>query len=129
MSNRNNAGWEAMCSQPKTVDHFVSMLGAGAAPVVKLEGASVNLNRTGVGVIEIIWPDLPGAYMGCVGHCFEATAQAALKGYHVVIGDFDASNLKVTINITNTADALTDLAAAQRLSLTFKFRKGPAVGV
>lgn len=129
MSNRNNAGWDAKCSQPKTVDHFISILGTGANPVVKLEGASTTPNRTGVGVIEFIWPDFPGTYMGCVGHAFEATAQAALKGYSVVVGDFDAALSKVTINITNTADALTDLAAAQRLSITFKFRNGPAAGI
>lgn len=129
MSNRGNAGWELMSSQPKEVDHFVSILGTGAAQPTKLEGATVNINRTGVGVIEVIWPDFPGSYMGCKGRCFEATAQAALKGYTMVVGDFDTTNLKVTINITNAADALTDLAAAQRLSMTFAFRKAPAVGI
>jgi hypothetical protein len=129
MSNRGNAGWELMGSQPKEVDHFVRMLGTGAAQPTKVEGATVNLNRTGVGVIEIIWPDFPGSYMGCKGFAFEATAQAALKGYSVVIGAFDAANSKVTINITDTADVLADLAAAQNLSLTFAFRLAPAVGV
>lgn len=129
MSTRANAGWELFASQTKEVDHFISMLGTGAATPTKLEGATVSLNRTGVGIIEIIWADFPGSYMGGKGPCFEATTQAALKGYTVVVGDFDTSLLKVTINITNASDALTDLAAAQRLSITFAFRNSPAVGV
>lgn len=129
MSNRANAGWELMDAQPKAVTHFVRMLGTGAAQPTKVEGASVNLNRTGVGVIEVLWPDFPGSYMGCRGHCFEATAQAALKGYSVVIGAFDTTLLKVTINITDSTNTLVDLAAAQNLSLTFGFRKAPASGV
>jgi len=129
MSTRSNAGWELMSSQPKEVDFFVSMLGTGAAQPTKLEGSGVTLNRTGVGVIEIIWPDFPGTYMGCKGRCFEATTQSAMKGYTMVPGDFDTTNLKITINITNAADTLADLAAAQRLSMTFAFRKAPATGV
>lgn len=129
MSTRANAGWETYNAQPKTVNHFVKMLGTGAAPVVEVEGASVTLNRTGVGIVDIIWPDFPGSYMGCAGHCYEATTQSALKGYTVVIGAFDTTNLKVTINITNAADTLADLAALQNLSLLFMFRNSPAVGI
>lgn len=129
MSNRANAGWDCKNAQPKVVDHYVCMLGTGAAQPTEIEGASVTLNRTGVGIIEIIWPDFPGSYMGMVGHGFSATAQAALKGYSVVAGAFDTTNLKVTINITDSTNTLADLAAAQNLCLHFAFRNAPAAGV
>ena len=40
MSNRANAGWELYAAQPKEVDHFISMLGTGAATPTKLDGGT-----------------------------------------------------------------------------------------
>lgn len=127
MSNRANAGWEQKSSLVKGVDHFVSIIGNGTGQPTKREGQTVTLNRTGVGIIEVIWPDNPGVYCGVKGRCFEATTASQVKGFTVVPGDYDTTNLKITLNITNAAETLTDLSSTQRLSITFAFKQSPAV--
>lgn len=128
MSARAHAGWPGSFTQAKSVGHFVRMLGTGATTPTKVEGPSVTLNRTGAGLVEVIWSSSPGTYMGVVGFCFEATTPADLKGYSVVPGIYDATLNKITLSITNTADTLTDLAATQHLSITFAFRQTQSAG-
>lgn len=108
------------------VDHFVGIVGAGTAQPTKTEGAAITLNRTGVGIIDVSWSGNPGTYMGVKGRCFESTTIAALKGYSVVAGTYDVTNRKITLNITDASDTLADLAATQRLSITFAFKNAPA---
>lgn len=105
----------------KRKDFVIRLTGNGAAQPTQSFGAGMTVNRTGVGVIEILWQQVPGQYVGLTGRCFEATTQSQLKGFTVVAGDFDTTNLKITLNITNAAEVLADLAAAQSLTLNFTF--------
>jgi hypothetical protein len=110
-------------SEADEVDTFIRFTGAGAAPVVKNRGKGVATTRTGVGIVNLVWDESPGVFLGIKSWAFDATAQAGVKGYTVVAGDYTAATRTLTINITNAAEALTDLAAAQRLALTVVFSR------
>lgn len=115
--------WDVQSNVVKEIDQIIKLTGTGAAQPTQTFGLGMSVNRTGVGVIEISWQELPGQYVGLKGHGFEATTIAALKGYTVVAGAFDPATAKVVINITNATDTLADLAANQHITLTFAFNK------
>ena len=109
-------------SIPETVDTIVKFVG-GSGAVTKVHGTGVTLTYVSTGVVDIVFTENPSNFIGCVGHCFEATTQSALKGYTVVPGVFNATTYTLRINITNASDALADLAALQWLTLTLKFKR------
>lgn len=116
-------GWNDKFTEPDVVATFIKFTGAGAAPVVKVNGRGVAVTRTGVGIINLVWDENPGTYLGVLGWGFEATVQSGVKGYTVVPGVYTPATRTLTINITNQAEALTDLAALQQLSITFGFTR------
>lgn len=109
-------------SEPDLVDQFVSMLGTGASVPTKLFGRC-TITRSGAGVLTLTWPSFQGRYLGLKGFGFEATAPAALKGYSLVVGDWNATTRAIVLNVTDSTNTLADLAAAQRLSLTLAFKR------
>jgi hypothetical protein len=109
-------------SVPETYDHFVKFVG-GSSTVTAVEARGVTVTYVSTGVVDLVWKENPGAYLGPVGHNFEATTQSALKGYTVVPGVFNTTTFTLRLNITNASDALTDLAALQWLSITLKFKR------
>lgn len=115
--------WNEKSTEPEIVKSVIRMLGTGAAVPTKVFGRGLTLTRTSAGIINLIWIEYPGNYVGITGDCFEATVQNGLKGYTVVAGDWNAATRTITINITNAADTLTDLAAAQSLTLEVAFKR------
>lgn len=115
--------WDAKATEPDLTATIVKFTGTGAAPVVKVLGRGVACTRTGVGIVNLVWDENPGTYAGVLGYCFEATAQSALKGYTMVPGVYNTTTRTLTINYTNAAEALTDLAAAQQLTITVGFKR------
>src|ERR1041384_457909 len=115
--------WNDRFTEPELVSTLIKFTGAGAAPVVKNFGRGVVCTRTGVGVVNLIWDENPGQYVGILGHCFEATVQSGVKGYTVVPGVYNATTRTLTINYTNAGETLTDLAAAQQLTLVVGFKR------
>ena len=120
------AGFEAYFSHEKGRDHFLCIVGNGTGQPTKSgsTGPGITLNRTGVGIIEVIWANHPGTFLGVKGANFSATTASGVKGFTVVPGDYDATNQKVTINITNAAETLVDLSSTQKLCMTFAFKFG-----
>lgn len=123
MAARSYAGFDKSSTLVKAKDHVITLEGAGVGQPVKTDGPGITVNRTGVGVIDLTWDELPGKYVGLTGFGFEATTPADLKGFTVVSTRFDSATLKVTINVTSNLDALTDLVAGQFLTLQFTFRQ------
>lgn len=111
------------CIEANVVKSYIKFTGAGAAPVVKVFGRGVATTRTGVGIVNLVWDENPGTYMGVMGACFEATVQSGVKGFTVVPGVYNATTRTLTINITNAGETLADLAAAQQLSITVAFKR------
>lgn len=109
-------------SVPETYDHFVKFVG-GTGAVTATEARGITVTYISTGVVDLVFKENPGSFLGCSGHCFEATTQSALKGYTVVPGVFNTTTFTLRLNITNAADTLADLAALQWLSLTLKFKR------
>jgi len=118
--------WEVKATEPEVTDTYIKFTGAGAAPVVETFGRGVTCTRTGVGLVSLIWDEFPGVYMGVRGWCFEATVASGVKGYTVVPGVYNVTTRTLAINITNAGETLTDLAAAQQLSITVSFKRTSA---
>jgi hypothetical protein len=108
-------------SQPDTVDHFVKFVG-GSTAVTKVYGPGVTVTYIGTGLVDIVWAENPGTFLGFT-HGFQATTAADVKGHTVVAGVYDATTRTVRLNITNASEALHDLAALEWLNLIFKFKR------
>lgn len=115
--------FDDQCIEPGLIKSYVKFTGTGASAVVKNFGRGMQATRTGVGVINLVWDESPGTYMGVIGWCYEAPTQAALKGYTVVAAPYVVATRTITINITNSTDTLADLAVLQQLSLTIGFKR------
>lgn len=115
--------WNASFTEPGLCATYIKFTGTGANPVTKVFGRGVATTRTGVGIVNLVWDENPGAYAGVIGWCFEATTASGVKGFTVVPGAYNATTRTLTINITSAAEALVDLAAAQQLSITVAFKR------
>lgn len=115
--------FDDQCFEPSLVKNFIKFTGTGAAPVVKVFGRGVQTTRTGVGLINLVWDESPGGYVGVMGWCYEATVPSGVKGYTVVPGVYNITTRTLAISITNAGETLTDLAALQQLSITVAFKR------
>lgn len=119
-------GWQERVSEPELFGTYVKFTGAGAAPVVKNFGRGVTCTRIGVGIVNLVFDEAMGTYVGIGGPAFEATTIAALKGYTMVAGVYSATTRTLTINITNAADTLADLAVLQQVGFKVFFKRANA---
>jgi hypothetical protein len=121
--------FDAQTSEPDLKDHYVKFVG-GTTAVTKLFGKGMSVSYISTGVVDLIWKENPGAFMGVKGYCFEATVQGGVKGYTVVAGVFNTSTFTLRLNIFGfgATPALTDLAALQWLSITLGFKFGAIAG-
>ncbi len=119
-------GWQVRASEPELFATYVKFTGAGAAPVVEVFGRGVTCTRTGVGIVNLIFDENMGAYAGIIGPAFEATAQAGVKGWSLVAGVYNTTTRTVVLNLTNNADTLADLAAAQQVGFWVMFKRANA---
>lgn len=112
-------------SEAEAREYFVRFVG-GSTAVTKVYGVGVSVTYVSTGIVDITWAEDPGNYLGTV-YGLEATAQAALKTY-VVVGSYTVTGTgaatvrKLRINIT-AGGTLTDLAAAQWISISAKFKE------
>ena len=115
----------------EVIDHHISFVGAGAAPVAKVAdtGHGMTATRNGVGLVTLAWLDNPGIFMGLQPN-FQATVPAGVKGYTCVPGVFSNAGgvYSIQLSITSAAEALVDLAALQWLNVTVTFKRS-GVGV
>lgn len=109
-------------SVPELYGHVVKFVG-GSTAVTAVEARGITVTYISTGVVDLVWKESPGAYLGVLGRCFEATTQSALKGYTVVPGVFNTTTNTLRLNITNSSNALADLAALQWLTLLIGFKR------
>ena len=114
-------------SEPELKEAIVKFVG-GTTAVTKLFGKAMTVSYISTGIVDLIWKETPGAYVGVTGHCFEATVQGGVKGYTVVPGVFNTSTNTLRLNIFGfgATPALTDLAALQWLTLKVGFKTAQA---
>ncbi len=106
-------------SEPGLVKVECRFLGTGAALMTKEYGSGFVLARTGVGVHTLTFPEYPGRYIGSQTN-FDATSAIAVAGYTAVVTV--TSPLVLTLSTFNGSNAAADMAAAQWLNLTLKFK-------
>jgi len=119
------AEYEQLTTEPECRKHIVKFVG-GTAAITKVFGKGMTTTYVSTGIVEIAWPDLaskPGAFVGCTGHCFEATTPGDLKGFTVVPGVYNATTKKLRVNIFNSTFNLADLAALNWLTLELCFKE------
>lgn len=93
----------------------------GTTAVTKLYGRGVTVTYIGTGLVDLVWAEPQGTYLGVDGWGFDATTASGVKGYTVVPGDYNSTTRTLRLNITNAGETLTDLAAAQNLSIGLVF--------
>jgi len=111
-------------SEPELVESVVKITNIAT----KVLGKTVTMVTGGTGIVNLTWKENPGFFVGCTGHCFEAAAPAALKGYTVVPGTYNTATFTLPIQIFNSTFTLTDLAAAQFLTLKLGFKYASQTG-
>lgn len=95
------------------------LLGTGAGnPTVEL-GQGVTVVRSPTGIYTVTIADQLGTYAG-FDFGLEATTASGLAGYTVVATK--TSNQVIVFSVFNGSNAAADLAAAQWLNLTLKFK-------
>ena len=119
--------FDLQSSEPDAKASIVKFVG-GAAAVTKVFGKGMSVSYIGTGIVDLIWKENPGAFIGVLGRCFEATTQSAVKGYTVVPGVWNSATFTLRLNITNASETLTDLAALQWLTLMIGFKFGAIAG-
>lgn len=112
--------WKQKSTEPDEVISRVRFVG-GSAAVTKLRGTGVTVTYIGTGLVDLTWAEFPGEYIGVDGWGFDATTAADLKGFTVVPGAYNTTTRTLRLSITNASEALTDLAAAQNLSIGIAF--------
>lgn len=115
---------------PERVKYDCRILGTGAADPTREIGADAGIVVTrngGAGLLRFQFDHNPGKYLG-QNFSLIATAPAALLGFTLVFGDWDAANLRIDATLGNAANAAADLAAAQRISVEFLFSRTSVAG-
>lgn len=112
--------WPQKSTEPDEVVSRVRFVG-GSAAVTKLYGTGVTVTYIGTGLVDLVWAEFPGVYIGVDGWGFDATTAADLKGFTVVPGAYNTTTRTLRLSITNASEALTDLAAAQNLTIGIAF--------
>jgi len=113
--------YELRGTQPETVHHFVRFVG-GTTAVTKTHGPGMSVTYIGTGIVDLTWTENPGTFLGMTWG-MQATTVAALKGYTIVCGDYNATTRTLRLNINNSSFALADLAALQWAMLSVFFKQ------
>ncbi len=108
-------------SEPELKEHITKFVG-GTTAVTKVFGKSVTVTYVSTGVVDLVFSETPGAFVGCLGYCFEATTQADLKGFTMVPGVMNTTTNTLRVKIYNSSFALADLAALNWLTLKLAFK-------
>jgi hypothetical protein len=114
--------WPIRSSEPGLFLEPVKFVG-GAGAVTKVKGRGVTVTYIGAGLVDLVFGEDMGNFLGVLGRCFEATVAAGLKGYTVVPGVYNSVTRTLRLNITNAGEVLTDLAALQWLTLLLAFQR------
>lgn len=114
--------WNQQSTEAGEVVTRVRFVG-GTAAITKLYGRGVTPTYVSTGLVDLVWAENPGLFVGVDGYCFDATTSSALKGYTVVPGAYNSTTRTLRLSITNASDALADLAALQNLTIGVAFKR------
>lgn len=101
-------------------DYLVRFVG-GSAAVTKVTGPGITVTYISTGIVDLTWSENPGTFLGAT-FGFQATTAADVKGHTCVPGVWNASTLKLRLNITNASESLHDLAALEWLTCRVSFK-------
>jgi hypothetical protein len=93
----------------------------GAAAVVDLVSVGFTVNYISTGVVDLVWQEYPGTYLGIIGYGFEADTPSGVAGFTVCAGAYNTTTRTLRLNINNGSNALADLTATQRLTVRIAF--------
>jgi hypothetical protein len=110
-------------SEPETRDYINKILGTGAGNPTQVMGKGVTPTWVSTGLYRFMWKENPLNPIGLVGFSFEATTPAQLAGFSLVVTPWDSVNLKFDVSVFNSTFVLANLAAAQWLTLVFRFKE------
>jgi hypothetical protein len=102
-------------------DCVIRVTGVNGANPTNNIAPGVTVTRTDEGEYLITWGESPGTFKGLKGFGFEAATPADLKGYTVVIGNYNATAKTLAFEVYDSSFAAADLIAAQHLTLTLGF--------
>lgn len=110
-------------SEPELRYVELRLEGAGAAPPTKRNGQGITVTRTGVGDYLLTFAEHLGNYIGHTGIGLEAAVPANIKNHSVVFGAYSAANRTLQVTFWDAAAAAKELAAAQFLNATLRFKQ------
>lgn len=117
--------YPARSTEPETVTEYVTMTGTGNGTVpTKNVGRGVTLTFAGTGLVTFTFGDFLGSFIN-FGADFQGISPsnaAAVKGFGLAFGAFDAAGKVVTASITNSAGTLVDLQLGQVAMVSMVFR-------
>lgn len=114
--------WEQMSTEPDEYVSRVRFVG-GTAAITKLFGRGVTPTYVSTGLVDLVWAEFPGTYVGIDGFGFDATTASAVAGYTCNAGAYNATTRTLRISIYNGSNALADLAALQNLTIGISFKR------
>jgi hypothetical protein len=121
--------YEPLSSEPTLRSHVVKFVG-GTTAVTKVFGNGITVSYISTGIVDLVWTDTPGTYVGFTWG-LEALTASGVKGYTVVAGQatnvFNASTKTLRLNITGASESLVDLAASQWLNCIVLFKESAAI--
>ena len=112
-------GYDLRSSEPDLISIDVRLLGTGSAPT-KVYGKGITVARTGAGVYTLTHAETPGTWAGCLKGT-DATTPGDIKNFDVVVTNTSAT--VVTVNFYNASGTATDLAAAQWINLSLRYKR------
>jgi hypothetical protein len=95
----------------------------GTAAVTELFGRGVTVTYVSTGLVDLVWSEFPGLYIGLDGWGFDATTASAVAGYSCNAGAYNSTTRTLRVSIYNGSNTLADLAALQNLTLGVAFKR------
>jgi hypothetical protein len=119
--------YDQFVSEPECVDSIIKFVG-GSAAVTKVYGAGVTVTYVSTGLVDLVFGEDQGTFVGFTGHMLSATTMTGIAGYTIAAGTYDTATRTVRVSVYNASDALADLAALQWLTLRATFKRTAVAG-
>lgn len=115
--------FEDYCSEPTVRKYVVRFIGNGAGTPTKVWGNRTTITRVGAGDYKITFAENPFKYLGVIGWTLQSATMTDIKGYTIIVKDYDAVNFVVEFTVYNSTFTATDLTSAQSINLVVAFKE------
>lgn len=111
------------CVTPGVQMHVVRFVG-GASAVTKVSGTGLGVTVTyvGSGVVNLVWAESPGTFLGAI-FSVQAATPNNIDTYTVTADEFDTSTFTLPITLSEGGTP-TDLAASEWCTCLLLFTRG-----